>query len=195
MTIRPALVLATAFALAACGKKDADSSDTSAAATAATSAPAASSGGGDDLADVTNYKLTMDKIDKYIAAQRNITNKAKSMSQAEREAMEARNENRGDPNASLADMARNIDREPMMRDAIRDAGLSSREFALITISMMQSAMASSVLKMRPNDNQDSLIREMKANPDNIKFYREHEAEITRKTSALQAEMKAAGGTQ
>ena len=191
MTLRPSLVLAAAFVLAACGKRDAASGDTSAAAAAAASTPAASSGG-DDLADVTNYKLSMDKIDRYIAAQRNITNKVKSMSPAEKQAMEARNEGRNNQNASIDDMARNIDSEPMMRDAIRSAGLSTREFALITISMMQSAMASSVLKMRPQDNQDSLIREMKANPDNVKFYREHEAEITKKTADLQAEMKAAG---
>jgi len=195
MTIRPALVLATAFALAACGKKDADTGDTSAAAAAATSSSPAASSGGDDLADVTNYKLSMDKIDKFIAANRNIASAAKSMSPAEREAMEARNENKNDSNQSLDEMARRIDSEPVMRDAIRSAGLSAREFSLITISMMQTAMASGILKMRPNDNQDSLIREMKANPDNVKFYREHEAEITRKTTALQAEMKAAGATQ
>jgi len=194
MTLRPSLVLAAAFVLAACGKRDAASGDTSAAAAAAASTPAASSGG-DDLADVTNYKLSMDKIDRYIAAQRNITNKVKSMSPAEKQAMEARNEGRNNQNASIDDMARNIDSEPMMRDAIRSAGLSTREFALITISMMQSAMASSVLKMRPQDNQDSLIREMKANPDNVRFYREHEAEITKKTADLQAEMKAAGGSE
>ena len=89
-------------------------------------------------------------------------------------------------------MARTIESEPVMNDAVRAAGLSAREFALITISMMQSAMASSVLKTRPKDNRDSLVREMKANADNIKFYEEHEAEITRKTKDLQAEMKAAG---
>ena len=193
MTLRPTFVLAATFALAACGKKDAAPGDTTAAATAATSAPAPSSGG-DDLADVTSYKLSMDKIDKYIAAQPALTAKMKSMSQAERDAVKARNEGRDNSNASIDDMARNIESEPVMNDAIRSAGLSAREFALITMSMMQSAMAASVLKMRPNDNQDSLIREMKANPDNIKFYREHEAEITRKTQELQAEMKAAGAS-
>jgi hypothetical protein len=195
MTRRLALASALVFA-AACGKKDAATTDTTAA-----SAPAASTSGGysksqgdEDLADVQHYKLSMDKIDKFIAAQRALAAKANSMSPAEREAMKLRNENTGGSNASLDDMARNIEREPMMNSAIRSAGLSAREFALITISMMQTAMASSVLQMRPKDNQDSLIREMKANPDNIKFYREHEAEITKKTADLQAEMKAAGGS-
>jgi cell fate (sporulation/competence/biofilm development) regulator YmcA (YheA/YmcA/DUF963 family) len=193
MTLRATFVLAATFALAACGKKDAAPGDTTAASAAATPATAASSGG-DDLADVTSYKLSMDKIDKYMQANRNIANKAKSLSPAEREAMEARNEGKNDANQSLDDMARRIDSEPLMRDAIRSAGLSAREFSLITISMMQTAMAAGVLKMRPNDNQDSLIREMKANPDNIKFYREHEAEITKKSQELQAEMKAAGAS-
>ena len=186
----PALSL---LALAACGKKDAAPADSAGAPAAAASSASGSSKADADLADVTNYRLSMDKIDKYIAAQRNIAAKMKSMTPAEREAVKARSENRNsDPNASLDDMARTIESEPVMNDAVRAAGLSAREFALITISMMQSAMASSVLQTRPKDNQDSLIREMKANADNIKFYREHEAEITSKTKALQAEMKAAG---
>ena len=185
----PALSL---LALAAGEKKSAASADSAGAPAAAASSASGSSKGDADLADVTDYRLSMDKIDKYIAAQRNMAAKMKSMSPAEREAVKARNESSNDANASLDDMARKIEKEPVMNDAIRSAGLSAREFALITISMMQTAMASSVLKMRPKDNQDSLVREMKANPDNIKFYRDNEAEITRRTQALQAEMKAAG---
>ena len=192
----PALSL---LALAACEKKGAASADSAGAPAAAASSASGSSKGDADLADVTDYRLSMDKIDKYIAAQRNMAAKMKSMSPAEREAVKARNESSNDANASLDDnytvigrVVKGIEKEPVMNDAIRSAGLSAREFALITISMMQTAMASSVLKMRPKDNQDSLVREMKANPDNIKFYRDNEAEITRKTTALQAEMKAAG---
>jgi hypothetical protein len=33
---------------------------------------------------------------------------------------------------------------------------------------------------------------MKANPENVKFYNEHEAEITQKGKALQAEMEKLG---
>ena len=57
-----------------------------------------------------------------------------------------------------------------MTSAIRGAGLSPREFTVITMAMMQTAMAARVAQMRRNDNQDSLIREMKANPDNVKFW-------------------------
>jgi hypothetical protein len=157
------------------------------------SAPAASAQTADEqLVDIANYRLTMDKIDKYVAAQRNIMLKAKSLSPAERAAMEARNEGKNNANATLDDMTRNIESEPMMRDAVRDAGLSPREFTMVTISLMQTAMASGVAKMRPNDNQDSLIRAMKASPENVKFFLENEAEITRRQTALAEEMKKLG---
>ncbi len=182
------------FALTACSKKD-DTSGSS-AATQNPGAPAASTAQvDDDLADITKYQLNMDKIDKYMAAQKNLAAKAASMTPAQRAAMEARNDDSSDPNASLDDMAKKIESEPVMASAIKDAGLSPREFAMITISLMQTGMAAAVLKMRPNDNRDSLIREMKANPDNIKFYTENEAEITRKSKALEDEMKKAGISQ
>jgi cell fate (sporulation/competence/biofilm development) regulator YmcA (YheA/YmcA/DUF963 family) len=171
------------------------SSDKDAAATgeAPAAAPSASTPSGDEqLADIADYKLTMDKYDKYLAAQRNIALKAKDLSAAEKEAFQKRADARGDANSSLDDMARNIESEPLMNSAVREAGLSAREFTMITMAMMQTAMAVSVAKMRPNDNQDSLIREMKANPDNVKFWQANEAEITRKQKALEAEMKQLG---
>ena len=185
----PALVLVTT--LAACGGKEGGATDSSAPNAASASASSGGTNADAELADIQSYKLSMDKIDKMLAAQRILAAKAKAMTPAEREAMEARGESASDANASLDDMARKIDSEPMLRDAIREAGLSSREYVLITMSMMQTGMAESVLKMRPKDNQDSLIREMKANADNIKFYREHQAEITAKSKAIEAEMKGA----
>jgi hypothetical protein len=184
----PALVLVTT--LSACGKKEGGATDSSAPnAGAAASASTAGTKGDAELADVQSYKLSMEKIDKMLAAQRILAAKAKAMTPAEREAMRARSDADSDPNESLDDMARKIESEPLLRDAIREAGLSSREYVLITMSMMQTGMADGVLKMRPKDNQDSLIREMKANADNIKFYREHQAEITAKSKAIEAEMK------
>ena len=190
LTVRSVhFLVAGLIALSACSKGDTSASS---AATTTASAPASTAQVDRDLADVTKYRLSMDKIDKYLAAQRNIATKAASLSPAQRAAMEAKNENSGDPNASLDDMVKRIESEPMMAGAIKDAGLSPREFAMVTISMMQTGMAAAVLKMRPTDNQDSLIREMKANPDNIKFYNANEVEITRKSKAMEEEMKKLG---
>jgi len=174
--------------IAACSKGD----DTTAGAGAGTSAPAASNqSAAEELADVASYRLTMDKFDKYYAAQRNIMLKAKDMSAADKAAMKARSDAR-DNNASMDDMVRNIESEPVMKEAIREAGMSPREFAMFTMAMMQSAMAAGVAKMRPNDNQDSLIRAMQANPENVKFMVENEATIASKQKELEAEMKRLG---
>lgn len=188
MNRRLQFLIAAVATVSACSK---DKTDAAPAATAAGS-PATSAQVESDLADVTNYRLSMDKIDKYIAAQKNIGAKAASMTPAQREALQARNDDSSDPNATLNDMVARIEKEPMMVSAIRDAGLSPREFTMITISMMQTGMAAAVLKMRPSDNQDSLIREMKANAENIKFYNANEAEITRKAKEVEAEMKKMG---
>lgn len=184
-------LLAGFVSLAACNKDNSAASTSSATTAAGTPAPAASAD--NELKDITKYRLSMDKIDKYIAAQRNVALKAKNLSPAEKAAMEARNEN-GDANtdASLDDMQKKIDSEPLMKSAIQDAGLSTREFVMITMSMMQSGMAAGVLKLRPKDNQDSLIRAMQASPENVKFYQDNEAEITRKEKDLEAEMKRLG---
>ncbi|HEX6573408.1 MAG TPA: hypothetical protein VF042_00435 [Gemmatimonadaceae bacterium] len=182
------LLGAVAVAPAACSKDDASQTPSS-GQTAAT--PQASAQAQEDLQDVTKYKLSMDKIDKYIQAQRNIAAKYKSMTPAQRQALKDRGDanDASDPNASLDQMAARIEKEPVLVDAIKSAGLSPREFMMVTLSMMQTGMAASVAKMRPNDNQDSLIRAMQANPDNIKWYNEHEAEITQKMKAIEAEMK------
>jgi hypothetical protein len=154
-------------------------------------APAASRADA-DLADLAKYRLTMDKIDRLYAAQRNLATKVKNMSPQERAAL--KESQSSDASANLDDMVRNVERSPVMRDAVRDAGLSAREYVMVTMALVQSMMASSVLQMRPNDNQDSLAREMKVNPDNLKFIKEHQAEIVQKQQAMEAEMKRMGVT-
>jgi hypothetical protein len=180
-------IVATIFSTAACGKAD-DSATSAAANTPATAAQAAQ--GEEDLADIGEYRLTMDKFDKWLAAQRNVMMKAKNMTDAEKAAFAQQNE--GNNNASIDDMARAVSSNPMMNQAVRDAGLSPREYALVMMSFVQTGMAAAVAGMRPNDNQDSLIRAMKANPENVKFYKANEAEITRKSKALEEEMKRLG---
>ena len=177
------------FAPALLGGCTRDESSSAANASQSESAPSNGAQVNEDLSDISRYRLSMDKIDKYIQSQRNLAAKLQSMTPAERQALKDRGE-ASDPNASLDDMTAKIEKEPAMVDAIRAAGLSPREYVMITLSMMQTAMAAGVAQMRPNDNQDSLIRAMKANPENIKWYNEHAAEINQKTRAVEAEMKA-----
>ena len=181
------VIAAGLVAFSACNKDK--SSQTAATSDSSTPSSASAAQSSDDLNDVTTFKLSMDKIDKYVQSQKNLAALVKKMTPAEREAMNNRNDV-SDANASLDDMVAKIDKEPAMVSAIKAAGLSTREWVLVTMSMMQTGMAAAVLKMRPNDNQDSLMRSMKVNPDNVKFYNEHEAEITAKTKAIEADFKA-----
>jgi AraC-like DNA-binding protein len=195
MSLRSPWPLAALLLAVACSNKDAAPAADGGSAPAAASggATAGTSSGDADLADVASYRLTMDKIDRLYAAQRNMAVRMAALSPAERAAMEAKESEDGDDGSqSLDDMARRIEGTPVMAEAVREAGLSPREFATITMAMLQSAMAGSVLQMRPKDNQDSLVREMKANKENIEFMRANEATLRQKQEAMAAEMKRLG---
>ena len=64
----PALVLVTT--LAACGGKEGGATDSSAPNAASASASSGGTNADAELADIQSYKLSMDKIDKMLAAQR-----------------------------------------------------------------------------------------------------------------------------
>ena len=185
-----ALPLLGAVACSGGDKAPASTADSTPATT--TTAPAAAADPQDDMAAIAGYRLTMDKLDQHFAAQRNLMEAYRKMTPAEREAAKSQMEG-GDAN-SLDAMAAKYARVPAINDAIKDAGLTSREFTLMSLSLVQAGMAASVLKMRPNDNADSLAREMKASIENIRFLQQNEAEINRKQKALEAEMQAAGMT-
>lgn len=182
-------VLATLVALSACAK--AEEGEEAAEGETAGNAEQAQ----DDLKDISKYKLTMDKIDKYLEAQRNLGVAMSKMTPAERAAAEAKEEAEAGEDSndqSIDGMTAEIEKNKMFNDAIRKAGLSAREYTMITFATMQAAMAAGVLKMRPNDDADSLARAMQTNPANVQFFRENEAEITRKQQAVAEEMKKLG---
>lgn len=190
-SIRPALLFAAFTTTVACSGKDAGSADTGAAAPATAAAP--SGDGSSDLADVTNYRLTMADFDKLYAAQKNVALKMKALPEAERERIKQQHDAEDVPdNETIDQLAARIGKDPIMKQGIEEAGLTTRKFALLTLSMMQTGMAAAVLDMRPKDNQDSLMREMKVNPENVKFYREHKAELEQRQKAAEAEMKKLG---
>lgn len=176
------LLLAT---LTSCDANDVDTDtdiDDDAAPAAATAR-----GAGEELAEVSEYELTMDRMDRLFQAQLNLARAASRMTPAERDALEATEED--SDNMTLDDMAANLERHPAAKKAVEDAGFSAREYATASLALMQAGMTMSVLSMRPNDDQDSLIREMQANPENVRFLRENMAEITRRQQAAQEEIQ------
>lgn len=151
--------------------------------TAGDAAPA-----GDDNAQIAAYELTMDRVNRLFEAQRNIALAVRDMPEGERAAMQNLDMN----DATLADFGARLESIPAVDRALEDAGLSGREYATATMAMVSAAMASSVMQMRPNDNHDSLARAMNANLANVEFFREHEAELTRRQQALEAELRGMG---
>jgi hypothetical protein len=174
--------LALALTCAACGGGDAD---TAAESPEASAAPPS---GEQDLGSLNEYELTMDRIDRYFQTQRNMMEALKDMTPAEREAANVAM----DADASLDEMVAQAEASALVSEAARAAGLSTREFVMISFSLFQSMMASSVAQMQPNVDQDSLIESMNVNPANVQFVRENEAALRQKQQEIQAEMEAAG---
>lgn len=79
---------------------------------------------------------------------------------------------------SLDDMARRIESVPEMAKAIRSAGITPREYSLISLVTFQAMMVHGFQKVAANKE---LPPELTATvlADNIKFVRDNEAEITR----------------
>jgi hypothetical protein len=183
MLRRLATAALAAVLLSAC----ADDPDTAASGDAGGETAAGTAQQSTDLADITSYELRMEQVDKYYAAFRNIGQAMSRMSPAEREQLDM---DAGETN--LDGYVARLESQPEVNQAIREAGLTAREFSLILWSMLQSGMASAVLQSRPNANEDSLAREMNVNMDNVRFMREHEAELRQRQQALEAEMRQMG---
>ena len=186
MTRSNTALLLLLLALAACDANDADTdsadADTSAAATTTPAAAAT-----DDVEALRDYDLTMEKLDGLFEAQLAMARVASRMTPAEREALAQQSSN--SQNASIDDMVANIERNPPFRDALSEAGITPRDYAMTTAAMMQASMAMAVLQMRPNDDPDSLTRAMDTNPGNVRFIQENMEEITRRQEAATAEIE------
>lgn len=99
------------------------------------------------------------------------------------EAEDAEAERRGDDEEpkTLSDMARRIDREPDLANAIRGAGLTTREYSLVTLSFFNAMFAHGMKKA-------GTIKEIPADilPENIAFIQSNEAELNSLFAQLQA---------
>ncbi|HET6569412.1 MAG TPA: hypothetical protein VFG50_15700 [Rhodothermales bacterium] len=187
MRAKLVVTLGLVLILSACSKKEPASGTTAADTLGATADTPASADA--DLRSVQDYKLSMDRIDQFYASMRNVALALKDMTPEERQQHDVE---LGEGDASLDEMAERLDQEPVMRKALADAGLSAREYAVLTMAILQSGMAAAILEMRPEADADSLIRAMQANPENVRFMQEHKDELEAKQKAMQEEMERLG---
>lgn len=189
-----ALALAGLAFTSACADQSDSAVDTGAAAGTMAEGARASEPGqaadSNDAATLAAYDLEMENVDKYFAAYRNIGSALQSMSAQERAQLEF-DASDTDLNGYIA----KLESQPVLNNAIRQAGLTAREFSLILWSMLQSSMASQVMASQPNADEDSLANAMQVNMDNVRFMRDHEQEIRQKQQALDQELRAMGIAQ
>jgi hypothetical protein len=141
---------------------------------------------------LAEYRLSIAAIQKLLAATRAMAKVSEDptvrAAAAKLSASDDANDG-GDGYQSLNDMARKVDAFPPIASAIRSAGLTSREYMLITMSYMQAAMAAGMKKQ-------GLIKELpKGTPaENVAFIEKNDTElqaIQKEFTELQKRMKAA----
>ena len=82
---------------------------------------------------------------------------------------------------SISDVARRIDAHPPFAEAVKSAGLTTREFATLQMALFQAMFAHGFLKA-------GTIKEVPkdVNPQNVKFLQDHEAEIQKMAKQWEA---------
>jgi hypothetical protein len=141
------------LALAACSKP-APTTDAAAPAATVSQAPA-------EDADV---ELTMDKVEAWIAASKNLA----AAEQADASLDSAMNASEEDG----VQYAARLESTPKLRAAIEQAGMSARDYALVSESLVASLMAVGAVEA-------GALKEIPEgmNPKHIEFVRAHRAEI------------------
>ena len=185
-TARALFTLATLGALgalSACTKGDA-SGDAAGGASAGAASSAAAASGDQTLETLHDYKLSMDKIDKWNKGMRNVALAIRGDSALGEKFS-------SDGRASIDQEVARIEAEPKLKKAITDAGLSVREFELIQWTSFQAGMAQAAIDA--GANRDSIIKNLKVHPDNLAFLKQNGAEIQRRQQQMAREMGEAPG--
>ncbi|HEU4587474.1 MAG TPA: hypothetical protein VFS11_02430 [Gemmatimonadales bacterium] len=182
---RGAMLAAGAAALVAACNGDGPARRAAPSASEATrpESHASAGSGGADLNEVRNYRLRMDKVERFFDANLRLAAAAKGMDSTEGPDL-------SDANQSLDEMEAAIARHPQMSAAIRAAGLSPREYAVLSLAYLQAAMAGSIAAQQQLDDQ-AAAEQMQANAENIRFVREHKADLERMQHSVDAKLGAA----
>lgn len=138
---------------------------------AAVSGPQAHSASGDaDLRELSRYVLTLADVRRYAAANEALARQP----QAEQNEEEAEDEDATD-NESLDDMVKRIEGVPGARQSIEAAGLTVRQYAVITMALFQAAFANFAVEQGADPAK--VARDAGVNPANIRFVKENKAEL------------------
>lgn len=130
-----------------------------------------------EQAELRQYRLTMPKIRQMAAATLAFAKEVES-----NPALAKKLKENTDPEPrTLADLVARIDKEPRLAAAVQAAGLTSREYATLTLCYYPAMFAYSAKKQ-------GAIKELPKDilPDNVKLIESNEAELTRLNQELEA---------
>jgi hypothetical protein len=133
-----------------------------------------------DSKAVSSYTLTMPKYKKLMQAMVNIGKAAQKDT-----ALASAIEDSG--NKSLDQMTAALNAKPPIRNAITSAGLTSREFAVAELALLQAGMSYGLMKQYKL-TADSVHKATGVSMANLEFYRTNEAEIEKLTKQMEAQM-------
>ena len=138
-----------------------------------------------DLKAYSNYRLTMSKFEKYLAAMVNLARAA------------ARNSKIGDAmedSGSLTNdqLVSRLNSIPDARRAIAGVGLTTRDYVLIQGALLQASIAHSSMKQL-KISPDSAIKAFGVSRANLEFVDKNKAKITRSMKEAEAKVDALQG--
>jgi spore coat polysaccharide biosynthesis predicted glycosyltransferase SpsG len=143
-----------------------------------------------DAAEIENYKLSVPVLKKLEQVNENLYAAVKSNPSLANKYKDDKSSS--DANESLEETAKKMDRIPELKAAISKAGLTTREYLIAGMALLQAAMASSISQM-PGAETGHLSPGVKAN---MAFVKAHQAEINRmqeRQKQLDRETKKASG--
>jgi hypothetical protein len=124
---------------------------------------------------IASYTLTMPKFDAWIAASMEIAESMKGKSEEERQAA-AMDLN---ASASLDEIIAQLDKVPEVRRAVGNARLTTREYVILNLAVIQAMMANAMLQANPNAATPKGV-----NPANVEFMRANQAQIQARMKEL-----------
>ena len=162
------------ISITGCSKTDKVADDTDAAASATTGNQTLDS----NLEQVQDFKLSMPRMQKWAQANRNMMAVSKARPDLE-------GSFKLEQNASIDQQVAAMEKHAEVKKALKDAGLSPREYTMVTHAYMAAAAAQSVRQMPAGKQRDSMMQSLKVHPDNVTFVQQNMAELEKLMKSME----------
>jgi len=126
-----------------------------------------------DESAIRSYSLTMSKFEAWVAATAATQRALEALPEGEARAV------RIGADGSIDRVAGIYDRIPSLRSAVRDHGLTTREFTVFGLALIQALTVNAALRYNPNGAKPDQV-----NPANLKFVEANRAVIEERMRSM-----------